>query len=72
MDDQELYVYRVFDTKTETYWKAPGGKVVWNAPGHAKNSWNSARCYGDRSKFNDQSRYVIHKFKLERVVDDTD
>lgn len=65
---EDVKVYRVYDTKTSSYWSSQKGKTVWLRPGSAKNSWN----IGSGIHFNHeaQSRYIIHSFSLVRDLEE--
>lgn len=61
------YVYKVFDTQTNKYWSSDTSSI-FITPGAAKYSWYVKRNWLYKvSTFNDQSRFVIHKFELKKV-----
>lgn len=62
-------LFRVFDTKSQTYWVSPKGKHVWSASAYAKNAWNCACSWGGRGKFDDQPNLEVHKFRLIQEID---
>lgn len=68
------YIYKVWDTQTETYWKSFKGRSAWSQPHHAAAAWNCGNWnvtdYYDPIrdlKFKEQTRFVIHKFELVQV-----
>ena len=64
-----FYVYRIWDSYINDYWCSPKSKSVWLRAGNAKNAWNCARAWGKTPTFNEQDRFVIHKFDLVKVED---
>lgn len=68
------YVYKIWDTEREKYWKSRHGKQQWSQPHHAALAWNNKRhspAYFPTglptTVFAGQRRYVIHKFELVQV-----
>jgi len=64
-----MSLFRVLDTETNEIWTANNGKSVWLMIGHAKASWTQ-RNWRDKTKFNDQSRFVIVKYTTEKWIEE--
>lgn len=53
-------VFRIWDRQKEMFWTTPRGKTMWNAAGHAKNSWQ----YATMKQWGDVPHLVIREYNL--------
>lgn len=58
-------LYVIVNTKTNTLWVTPGGKLAWNAKGHAKNAWNSGYYQKDISPTGEYKGLKSVKWSLD-------
>lgn len=61
-------LFKIYDTETNEYWLTSyKPKGVWQKVGFAKSAWTSQH-WKTNEKFNDQTRFVIHKFTVENWI----
>lgn len=51
-------IYTIVDTETNEF-VSINNKAAWTKAGNAKNAWNVASGWLNKSRFSEQSRYII-------------
>jgi len=60
-------LFRIYDVEKNEFWLTYNDKGVWQKIGHAKSAWTNEH-WRTKEKFNDQSRFVIHKFTVDNWI----